>query len=78
MPHIVIKTIGYPSKEALEEAAEEIKQILIQKLGKREKTISIALEECTYEDWPQIYEKEIKGNDNLLVKPGYTDPVTFD
>jgi phenylpyruvate tautomerase PptA (4-oxalocrotonate tautomerase family) len=37
MPHIIIKTISGPSKEALQKAAEQISDIVNKTLGKPKK-----------------------------------------
>jgi phenylpyruvate tautomerase PptA (4-oxalocrotonate tautomerase family) len=77
MPHVVIKTISGPSKEALQKAAEQIGDIVNKTLGKPKKYISVAVEEYSLDEWEGVYKDCIEGRDNLLIKPGYTDPKTF-
>lgn len=77
MPHIVIKTISGPSKDQLQEAAEQIAAIVNQTMGKPEKYISVSVEEYDYSQWEGVYNEFVKDKDNVLVKPGYTDPKTF-
>ncbi len=77
MPHIVIKTISGPSKKQLQQAAEQIAAIVNQTMGKPEKYISVSVEEYSFDQWEGVYNEFIKDKDNVLVKPGYTDPVTF-
>ena len=77
MPHVVIKLIEGPSKAQLQKASEQIADIVEKTLGKPRKYISVSVEEYGYDDWPKVYDKDIKGKDNILVKPGYTDPKTF-
>ena len=77
MPHIVIKTISGPSKKQLQLAAEQIAAIVNQTMGKPEKYISVSVEEYSFDQWEGVYNEFIKDKDNVLVKPGYTDPVTF-
>ena len=77
MPHIVIKTISGPSKDQLQEAAEQIAAIVNQTMGKPEKYISVSVEEYDYSQWEGVYNEYVKDKDNVLVKPGYTDPKTF-
>ncbi|MBS5725691.1 MAG: tautomerase family protein [Clostridiales bacterium] len=77
MPHIVIKTISGPSQEQLQEAAEEIAAVVNRTMGKPEKYISVSVEEYDYSQWEDVYNEYVKDKDNVLVKPGYTDPKTF-
>ena len=34
-------------------------------------------EEYSKDEWEGVYKEFIEGKDNLLVKPGYSDPKTF-
>jgi len=77
MPHIVIKTISGPSKQQLQEAAEQISNIVNKTTGKPKKYISVSVEEYSFDEWEGVYNEYVKGKDNVLVKPGYTDPVNF-
>ena len=77
MPHIVIKTISGPSKEQLQAAAEQIAAVVNKTMGKPEKYISVSVEEYDYSQWEGVYNEFVKDKDNVLVKPGYTDPKTF-
>ncbi len=77
MPHIVIKTISGPSKEQLQEAAEQIAAVVNKTMGKPEKYISVSVEEYDYSQWKDVYDAFVKDKDNVLVKPGYTDPESF-
>ena len=78
MPHIVIKTISGPSQQQLQEAAEQIAAVVNKTMGKPAKYISVAVEEYSFPEWEGVYNESIKGKDNLLVKPGYTNPKTFE
>jgi len=78
MPHIVIKCIAGPSREQLQQAAEEISAVVVNTLGKQMKHTSVSVEEYSFAEWEGVYNRDIKGKDNLLIKPGYTNPVTFD
>ena len=77
MPHIVIKTISGPSKEQLQEAAEQISLIVNKTMAKPEKYISVSVEEYSFDEWEGVYNEFVKGKDNVLVNPGYSDPKTF-
>ncbi|MCL2480020.1 MAG: tautomerase family protein [Treponema sp.] len=78
MPHIVIKTISGPSKEELQKAAEQIGEIVNKTLGKPKKYISVSVEEYSFGEWEGVYNDFIKGKDNVILKPGYTNPKTFE
>jgi len=77
MPHIVIKTIKGPSQAQLQQAAEQISVIVNKTMGKLEKYISVSVEEYSFGEWEGVYNECVRDKDNVLVKPGYTDPVTF-
>ena len=77
MPHIVIKTIKGPSRAQLQQAAEQISAIVNKTMGKPEKYISVSVEEHSFGEWEGVYDEFIKNKDNVLVKPGYTNPKTF-
>ena len=77
MPHVIIKTISGPSKEALQKAAIQISDIIEKTLGKPKKYISVSFEEYSFDQWENVYKDCIEGKDNILVKPGYTNPKTF-
>ena len=77
MPHVIIKLIKGPSKEQEKRAAEQIAEIVNKTLGKPMKYISVSVGEYGYDEWPAVYDADIKGKNNVVVKPGYTDPKTF-
>ena len=77
MPHVVIKTIAGPSQEQLQKAAEQIADIVNKTMGKPKKYISVSLEEYSFGEWESVYNENVKDKDNVLVKPGYTNPKTF-
>ncbi|MDR1913108.1 MAG: 4-oxalocrotonate tautomerase family protein [Clostridiales bacterium] len=78
MPHIVVKTISGPSKKQLQEAAEQIAAVVNKTMGKAEKYISVSVEEYSFGEWAGVYDEYIKDKDNVLVKPGYSNPKTFE
>jgi len=78
MPHIVIKAISGASQTQLQEAAEQISAIVNKTMGKPEKYISVSVEEYSFGEWEAVYNECIKDKDNVLVKPGYTNPKTFE
>ena len=77
MPHVVIKTISGPGKKQLQEAAEQIADVVNKTMGKPSKYISVSVEEYSFDEWEGVYNECVKDKDNVLVKPGYTDPKTF-
>ena len=78
MPHVVIKTIKGATQAQLQDAANQISAIVNKTMGKPEKYISVAVEEYSFGEWEGVYNECIKGKDNVLVKPGYTNPKTFE
>ncbi|MDR1262818.1 MAG: 4-oxalocrotonate tautomerase family protein [Oscillospiraceae bacterium] len=77
MPHIVIKTISGPSKEQLQAAADQIAAVVNKTMDKPSQYISVSVEEYSFGEWPGVYDEYIKDKDNVLVKPGYSNPSTF-
>ena len=77
MPHIVIKMISGPSKEEQQKAAAQISDIVEKTLGKPKKYVSVSVEEYSFGEWEGVYNEHIKGKDNVLIKPGYTNPYTL-
>ena len=77
MPHVVIKAIKGASQKQLQEAAEQIADIVNKTMGKPSKYISVSVEEYSFDEWEGVYNDCIKGKDNILVRPGYSDPKTF-
>jgi phenylpyruvate tautomerase PptA (4-oxalocrotonate tautomerase family) len=78
MPHIVIKTISGPSEKQFQEAAKQISAIINKTLGKPEKYISVSVEEYSFGEWENVFNEYIKDRDNVLLKPGYSNPKTFE
>jgi len=78
MPHIVIKTISGPSKQQLQDAAEQIAAVVNKTMGKPDKYISVSVEEYSFGEWEGVYNECIKDKPNVLVKPKYSNPKTFE
>jgi phenylpyruvate tautomerase PptA (4-oxalocrotonate tautomerase family) len=78
MPHIVIKTIAGPSEQQLLDAAKQISAIVNKTLGKPEKYISVSVEEYSFGEWEGVFNEYIKDQDNVILKPGYSNPKTFE
>jgi 4-oxalocrotonate tautomerase len=75
MPHVVIKAIKGATPQQMKEAAEQVSAVITKTLGKPEKYVSVSFEEVS--NWEGVYNEHIKDKDNVLIKPGYTDPKTF-
>ena len=78
MPHIVIKAISGASPQQLQEASEQIRTVINKTMGKPEKYTSVSVEEYSFSEWENVYNEYIKDKDNVLLKPGYTNPKTFE
>jgi phenylpyruvate tautomerase PptA (4-oxalocrotonate tautomerase family) len=78
MPHVVIKTIKGPSHAQLQEAAAEISSVVNRVMGKPGKYISVSVEEYSFPEWEGVYNDFVRDKDNVLIKPGYTNPKTFE
>ena len=73
MPHINIKLYACRTEEQKHRLAREIVNDVVAIVGCEEKSVSVAIEEVTPEDWPEkVYRPEIIGRqETLVVKPGY-------
>ena len=78
MPHVVIKAIRGTPPEKVQETAEEIKAVITRTMGKQEKYTSVSIEEYSFGEWEGVYNECIKDNDNVLIKPGYSNPKTLE
>ena len=78
MPHIVIKAIKGASPAQCQKAAEQIAAVVNKTMGKPMKYISVSVEEYSYGEWEGVYNEFVKDKDNVLVKPGYSNPKTFE
>ena len=77
MPHIVIKAIKGCTQEQYQEAAKEITAVIENTLGKPARATSVSVEEYDIPQWEGVYNEFIKDKDNVIQKPGYSDPKTF-
>ena len=72
MPHIAVKLWPGREKEAKENLAKKIVNVVVEELNVDVGAVSVAIEEVKQSDWEeQIYKKEIKDNSNIYVKPDY-------
>jgi len=40
--------------------------------------VSVSVEEYSFGEWEGVYNDCVKGKGNVLVKPGYSNPRTFE
>ena len=79
MPHIVIKTLSGKPQQQLEEAAEQAIAAVGKVFGNpNKKFFSASVEEYSREEWETVYNETIKDKDNVIIKPGYSNPKTFE
>ena len=78
MPHIIIKAIKGASDAQMQDAAKQAVAAVSKSLGKPEKYFSVAVEEYSFGEWEGVYNECIKDNENVIVKPGYSNPKTFE
>jgi 4-oxalocrotonate tautomerase len=73
MPHVIVKLWPGKSEEQKARLAEAVSKDVMDILGYREESISVAMEEVEPQDWAErIYKPEIQNNlDKLYKKPGY-------
>lgn len=73
MPHVSIKLYPGRSEEQKKRLAEQIVKDVVALANCAEKSVSVAIEEITPEDWPEkVYRPEILGSwDKLYKQPGY-------
>lgn len=76
MPHIVIKAIKGATPEQVKQAADQIAEIINKTMSKPKKYISVSYEEYSFDEWKDVFNKDIRGKDNMVIKPDY-DPDTL-
>ena len=74
MPHIIVKLYPGRTGEQKHQLAREIVKDVVTIAACEDKSVSVAFEEISPEDWTEkVYQPEIVGRKQLLViKPGYT------
>jgi phenylpyruvate tautomerase PptA (4-oxalocrotonate tautomerase family) len=78
MPHIVIKAFKGSTKEQMIKAGEEAVNAVSLALNKPKRFFSVSFEEYTPDEWEGVYNDYIEGKDNVVYKPAYTNPKTFE
>ncbi|PKR88350.1 4-oxalocrotonate tautomerase [Pleomorphomonas diazotrophica] len=73
MPHVVIKMIEGRSEEQKRRTAELVTQAIMDGIGCKESSVSVAIEDLPAAEWVSaVYRPEIEPQmDRLYKKPGY-------
>lgn len=73
MPHVIVKLWPGKTEEQKKDLSDRIAKALTESLGVEDKSISVALEEITKENWTkEVYIPDIMQKEHLLYKkPGY-------
>ena len=74
MPHVEIKCFPGRTEEQKKECAEKITRAIVETLGCKEGSVSVAIKEINKEDWKtSVWDTKIAPEmDSLYKKPGYT------
>jgi len=74
MPHVIVKLWPGKSEEQKQRLAERIAGDVMEVLGYREESVSVAMEEIDSTEWAEkVYRPDIvEASDRLYKKPGYT------
>ena len=73
MPHVIVELWPGKSEAQNSRLAERIAQDVMDVLGYREESVSVAMEEVEPQDWAeQVYKPDLVNKlDQLYKKPGY-------
>ena len=74
MPHVIVKLWPGKSEQQKAQLAEQITQAVMNVLGYREESVSVAMEEVKSRDWTEkVYKPDILGDPGKIYKkPGYS------
>jgi 4-oxalocrotonate tautomerase len=74
VPHVIVKLWPGKSEKQKARLAEEITKDVMDVLGYREESVSVAFEEISSKDWAEkVYKPDIVNTSaKLYKKPGYT------
>ena len=77
MPHIIVKLYPGRTEEQKRQLTDLITRDVVESLQCEEKSVSVAIEEVSRDDWPEkVYRPEILDKEEMLYKkPGY-NPFT--
>jgi len=72
MPHIVISCYKGRSDETKQEAAQRVRDAVVQTMGCDETSVSVSIRDVEKSDWKSVYDNEIMADEkNLIIAPGY-------
>ncbi|MGD9046078.1 MAG: tautomerase family protein [Desulfobacterales bacterium] len=73
MPHVIVKLYPGRSEEQKKQLARQIVKSIVEVAECKERSVSVAIEEVTPDDWAEkVYKPDIVDNKkNLVVTPGY-------
>lgn len=73
MPHVIVKLWPGKSEQQKTQLTEQIVKDVMESLGSKKETISVAIEEFDPQEWTEkVYNPEIVAKANTLYKkPGY-------
>ena len=73
MPHVIVKLWPGKSEQQKTQLAEQIVKDVMESLGSKKETISVAIEEFDPQEWTEkVYDPEIVAKQGTLYKrPGY-------
>jgi len=76
MPHVIVKLWPGKTEQQKQRLADAITKKVMAIFNYAEESVSVAMEEVTFENWNQrVYKPDIKKKwDKLYKKPGY-DPI---
>ncbi len=73
MPHIEIKCYKGRSDETKREAAQRVRDAIVQTMGCDAASVSVSIRDVDKSDWKSVYDSEIMADEeNLIIAPGYT------
>jgi 4-oxalocrotonate tautomerase len=73
MPHVIVKLYPGRTGEQKKQLARQIVKSIVEVAECKERSVSVAIEEVTPDDWAEkVYKPDIVDNKkNLVVTPGY-------
>lgn len=74
MPHISAKIHSGRTLEQKQKFAEAVKQCAVDYLNADAKYVTVSVEDIAPEDWKAVFDRDIHGNPNLIIRPNYVEP----
>lgn len=71
MPHISVKMYKGRTEEQKKKLSEAVKAAVMDAIGCAGDYVSVAVEEYDPKDWKPVFDKEIRNNPNITIKPNY-------